>query len=126
MRLLVVEDDVHMRTAYARYLAAAGYEVRMALTAEEAMTLLEHEAPFDVVLLDIRLDGQSGWSVAGFMQASEKHRATPIIVISGLDPDEIREGANSYARLLTRAAIIMGKPIDGDKLLAMIKRVTGT
>lgn len=125
MRVLVVEDDVHMRTAFARFLAAAGYEVAMAFTAEAAMTLLGHERSFDVVLLDIKLDGQSGWAVAGFMQAHDKHRNTPIIVVSGLEPEEIREGAFAYAHLLSRAAVILSKPVDGDKLLDMIERVTG-
>lgn len=125
MRVLVVEDDVHMRTAFARFLASAGYEVAMAFTAEAAMTLLSQERAFDVVLLDIKLDGQSGWSVAGFMQAQSRHRDTPIIVVSGLEPEEIRQGAMSYANLLSKAAIIMGKPIDGEELLDMIEKVTG-
>lgn len=125
VRVLVVEDDVHMRTAFDRYLKSAGYEVSMAFNAEAALTLLTHERAFDVVLLDIKLDGQSGWAVAGFMQAHERHRQTPIIVISGLEPEEIRQGAFAYAHLLARAAIIMSKPVDGDRLLDMIERVTG-
>lgn len=125
VRVLVVEDDAFMRTLFASHLKSAGYEVMMAFTAEAAMTLLSQERAFDVVLLDIRLDGQSGWTVAGFMQAHERHRQTPIIVVSGLDPDEIRQGAFAYAHLLARAAIIMSKPVDRDRLLDMIERVTG-
>jgi CheY-like chemotaxis protein len=123
-RVLLVEDDPHLRTAMSRLLMQAGHEVVQAFTAEAAMGLLAKEKPFNVVLLDIMLDGQSGWVVAGYMQARNDLREIPIIIVSGLEPEEIREGARHYANIISRAALIVGKPVDGDYLLDLISRVT--
>lgn len=126
MRILVVEDDAFMRTALQRVLTQAGHDVTQAFNATAAMDLLSSET-FDVVLLDILLGPgtQTGWSVAGFMQAHERTRNVPIIVLSGLAPEEVRAGAHRYANLLSKAAIILGKPVDGDDLLNTIDRVCG-
>lgn len=124
MHILIVEDDPHVRTAMTRLLRQAGHEVVAAFTAEAAMGLLAKEQ-IDLVLLDIMLGdgGASGWSVAGFMQSRESLRKVPIIVVSAMDPEDIREGAKAYANLLAQAAIIVGKPVDADELLTMIERV---
>jgi CheY-like chemotaxis protein len=126
LKILVVEDDPLTRSALQRLLNMAGHEVQFAFTAEAAMTLLLHEPKFDAVLLDILLGphgDQTGWAVAGFMQAHAHTRDVPIVVISGMDPDDIREGAKSYANLLAKAALIIGKPVDADKLLSMLEQL---
>lgn len=127
MRILVVEDDAFMRKALIAYLGKVpGYVVSQAFTVDGALAILRQEPAFDVVLLDIQLDHQSGWSVVSHIKSDEKHSATPVIVISGLDTAAIHQGAMNYGGLLARTSIIMGKPVDGDKLLEMIRRVTGT
>lgn len=125
MKILIVEDDAQVRTALDRVLRKSGHEVSQAFTAEAAMRLLATES-FDVVLLDIVLGNEhslSGWTVAGFMQTTQRLRDVRIIIISGLKPDQIRDGARQYANLLETASIIISKPLDFDILEVVLAGV---
>ena len=56
--VLVVEDDVLIRMAIAEYLRDCGYKVIEAVSADEALAVLEHiEAKLDVVFSDIEMPG---------------------------------------------------------------------
>lgn len=127
MRILIVEDNADTRQALQRALTREGHVVTMAFTAPAAINLLASEALFDLVLLDIILDenrtAPTGWAVAGFMQADRQLRKVPIIVISALEPEAVRSGAQSYANVLTSAVMILGKPVDLDDLLGAIVRI---
>lgn len=124
LRILMVEDDVHVRTAMTRLLRQAGHDVTAAFTATAAISLLAKEPPPDIVLLDILLDGEFGWSVAGYMLADDRLKHIPIVIVSALEPEAIRQGAMRYANLLSTASLIIEKPVDGTHLLDVIDRVT--
>jgi CheY-like chemotaxis protein len=128
VRILLVEDDEDDRFVTERTLRRdrRSHDLVMAFTAEAAMRILEVEPRFDAVLLDIQLGhgALDGWSVAGYMQAIPKHRDVPIIILSGMPPEGIREGARRYTNLLASATVILGKPIKADELVRVIERVT--
>lgn len=58
-RILVVDDETSIRLLYTQELADEGYEVVAAATIEEAVEKLQG-APFDLVVLDIKLKSESG------------------------------------------------------------------
>jgi DNA-binding NtrC family response regulator len=58
-RILVVDDDAPIRRTFDEHLTEAGYEVRTAVNAEEALALLEEFDPA-LVVTDIRMPGMSG------------------------------------------------------------------
>ncbi len=62
LRILVVDDEEVIRDVLATLLEKEGYEVAVASTAGEALTLFEAE-PYDVVLLDLMLPDRSGLDV---------------------------------------------------------------
>jgi CheY-like chemotaxis protein len=62
-RILLVEDDATLAGLLARALEANGNRVDAVATAEEAQQLLEHGPAPSLVLLDINLPGESGWSL---------------------------------------------------------------
>jgi len=80
--ILTVEDEENIRRLLAVNLQARGHEVLEARSAEEGLPLLSTE-PVDLVLLDIRLPGQSGWSMLEAMQQQPELRDIPVIVVSG-------------------------------------------
>ena len=57
--LLIVEDDHDLRELLATGLAASGFSVEKAASAEASLTFLEAQR-FDVVLVDLNLPGMSG------------------------------------------------------------------
>jgi two-component system response regulator PhoP len=59
MRMLIVEDDAHLRTQVARHFSASGWVVEEAVDGEEAR-FLGAEHPYDMVIVDLGLPGISG------------------------------------------------------------------
>jgi two-component system, cell cycle sensor histidine kinase and response regulator CckA len=63
-RVLIVEDEESNRTLAERVLTAAGYEIRAAANAQEALALIARERRFDLFLLDIMMPGMQGTELA--------------------------------------------------------------
>ncbi len=126
MKILIVEDEPITRRALDRILIGlCHHNVVQASTAAEALDILANQTDFDVVLLDINLgDGDRGWPVAAFMQIKPELKNIPLIVVSGMHPEDIREGARIYVNTLSHAALILGKPISKEELLKAIELVT--
>ena len=56
--ILLVEDDVLLRMSFSQYLRECGYKVVEAVSADEAMTVLQHqEITIDVVFSNVELPG---------------------------------------------------------------------
>jgi len=58
--VVVVEDEILIRAATARYLRECGCTVFEAATAEECLDLLEAERSVEIVFADIKLPGRDG------------------------------------------------------------------
>lgn len=61
-RILVVDDEEHLRLLYEKELKKDGYEVDLAASGKEALKKFENEKP-DLVLLDIKMPGMDGLEV---------------------------------------------------------------
>jgi two-component system KDP operon response regulator KdpE len=113
-RILLVEDDVALRTSVRQILERSGYEVRVAADGAAGVRELESTA-FEVVLLDIGLPFVDGWRILGTLEGK---RLPSVIVISarGEERDKVRAldmGADDY----------LAKPFGADELLARIRVV---
>ncbi len=96
-RILVVDDEPQIRKALGVNLRARGYEVDMAATGEEALTLAAGNHP-DLVLLDIGLPGIDGVEV---VEGLRGWTTVPIIMLSVRDAEEdkvraLDAGADDY------------------------------
>lgn len=112
--ILVVDDDTLLRRSLAFNLEKAGYRVRAAGNAEEALTLARDDTP-DLVLLDIGLPGMDGLDALRVLQ---REFGIPVIFLTARrrELDEVlglELGADDYVT----------KPFDIDVLLARIKAV---
>jgi DNA-binding NtrC family response regulator len=77
--ILIVDDDSLICEMLCDLLSEQ-HSCDMALTAEEAMTLMR-KGSYDVVISDIAMPEMSGIDLLGFIRAN--HPATPVIVITG-------------------------------------------
>jgi len=68
-------------------------ELRRAKNGDEAVSLIEAEAP-DLMLLDLKMPGRSGHEVLAFVKGREDLRSIPIAVLTSSDRDE--DMARSY------------------------------
>ena len=85
-RILIVDDEEALREALRTYLALEGYDTAVAASAEEAMRM--DLASFDLVLLDIMMDGMSGTEMAARMKADPATAAVPVIFLTARDSDD--------------------------------------
>ncbi len=80
--ILVVEDDVLVRSIVAAYLRECGFDVIEANGADEALRVLQADVPVDVVFSDVNMPG----SMDGFGLAQWVRRERPwlkVILTSG-------------------------------------------
>ena len=78
LRLLVVEDDDHIRTALRWALEDEGYDVAEAVSGEDAIAAVAVAAP-DLMVVDLMLGSTDGFAV---IREVRREHALPIIVVS--------------------------------------------
>ena len=84
--VIVVEDEILVRAATARYLREAGCLVFEASSAEECLDLLASERSIDVVFADIRLPRRSGLDLVRSIKQTHPH--VGIVLTTGAKLDE--------------------------------------
>ena len=112
--VLIVDDEKAIREAMEEFIQMAGFDVRTAVSAEEAIAVLE-ETSIDVVITDIMMSGMSGLELTGIIK---KNYNSDVIVMTGFCADysyeeAINKGANDF----------VFKPIRFEELLLRLKRV---
>jgi two-component system KDP operon response regulator KdpE len=111
-KILVVEDEPHIRRLLRATMQRAGHEVIEAEDARQAIARLDIERP-DIVLLDLGLPDRDGLELIG---AIRLRSAAIVIVVSARD-----DGAEKVAALDLGADDYVTKPFDTDELLARIR-----
>jgi len=114
-RLLLVEDDEPLAGLLSAHLRARGYAVTVAPTAEAAQVELAGDTRPDLLLLDINLPGETGWSLLRSDAFATAGRP-PVIVASAMSvsPARLREfGVAGY----------LPKPFALDTLRSTIERL---
>jgi DNA-binding NtrC family response regulator len=104
-RILVVDDQLAVREVLGAMLELAGYEVRQASNGREAMEVLA-AAEYDLMLLDVNLPGQSGWTV--LEQARTAVPGLPVLMISDerYEDEALKRGAVAFlAKPYRRSAL---------------------
>jgi len=114
-KILVVDDDLRIRSLLERYLKEQGYMVRSAADSVQMDRFLEREN-YHLLVLDLMLPGEDGLSICKRLRAKEN--AIPIIMLTakGDEVDKIiglELGADDY----------LSKPFNPRELLARIKAV---
>jgi DNA-binding response OmpR family regulator len=89
---LLIEDDLPLASIISKHLNARGHLTRVAASAEEATEMIRGGYRPTIVLLDINLPGESGWSFlrAGTLEAAG---GPPVFVVSAtaVPPSRLRE-----------------------------------
>ena len=109
-RILLVDDDYSIRRLLFRVLTGERYQVLSAANGEEAMELANGNR-VDLMLLDLKLAGQSGWDT--FKQLTTQNPFLPVVIITARPNQLFRAAASG-------AAALMEKPLDLPKLLRTI------
>lgn len=83
MHLLIVEDDIEMRTMITEFLRHKGFKVSTASNEEEMYRVIK-ASRIDLILLDIMLGGENGIEICEKLRTQN---SIPIILVSALSAD---------------------------------------
>lgn len=114
-KILVVDDDVHVRMMLEAVLESEGYSVVLAHSGPEALAMMKEEQP-SLVLLDYMMPGMNGLDV--LREIKKSHGQTKVIMVTGHGNEKL---ANEM--LKSGAADYIQKPFAMDQLLSSVKRV---
>ena len=109
MEILILEDDLDVRTVYASALQGAGHHVRVYSSFEDARKALRESVP-DGLLTDVRVGSYNGLQLALLFRAMAENG--PILVVSGHDDAVIQEEARRIP------AVFRVKPVSIDAILS--------
>lgn len=118
LKLLVVEDHALVREGLVRLLGQIedGVVVRESRDFESALTVLDEEGDFDLILLDLALPGIDGF--AGLDILRRRYPAIPVAVVSAFDD------MPTVTRVMNLGASgFIPKAFSGESLLAAVREV---
>jgi len=115
-RLLLCDDSPVERLALAHYLRSHGYQVDEAGDGTSALAFLKNR-PVDLLLLDLQMPEVNGFDVLNYI--AEHRRALPVILLSGMPPDEIQSEI-SHLRTPELPPLFI-KPVNPEQLVEMVE-----
>ena len=110
-KVLVVDDSLSVRKVVERALLGRQMEVVCAATGSEAMERFDRDEP-DIVVCDVLMPDKDGYEICEFVKRHPRLGATPVLLMSGIVNDEVRERA---ARV--KSADVLSKPFAAEDLL---------
>ena len=113
--ILLVEDRESLRSMLAETLGREGYGVEAVATGDEAVRRLSEGRRYALVLTDLKLPGADGLAVLEAALAADA--ALPVVLLTGYGTVE-----TAVAAMKKGAADFLGKPVDVDLLLLLVKR----
>ena len=81
--VLVVDDEMDIRTFISTLLESNGYKLRLAENGEQGMQKLKDEPP-DLVTLDVMMPKESGIKMYRDIKTNPEYENIPVLIISGL------------------------------------------
>lgn len=115
-RALVVDDEEEIAELVAEELEDHGYEVSIRNSGAMAISLLEKDKAFDIIVSDVRMPYGDGMEILSFLNGNQLK--IPIIFVTGFADTSDEEALKRGARA------ILKKPVDFSELVKCIKRNT--
>jgi CheY-like chemotaxis protein/two-component sensor histidine kinase len=117
VRVLVVDDETHVREVLIEALEAEGCEVVAAQSGEIALALYEqYEGKFDAVFTDIGMPEMSGWELC--TEIRERSKTIPLAIISGW-----ADAISVQTRNAVNADWVVAKPFDINKICGIAQEI---
>ena len=119
-RVLVAEDEPHIRRVLVSLLESGGMDVEPAENGTRAMDLLAGDNPYRMALLDIMMPGMTGLEVLKNLRSLPHRAELPVIILTAKGQDADRELAFRLG-----ASDFVTKPFSPKKLLVRINQLLG-
>lgn len=113
-RILVVDDEEHVRGLFSRILQKEGYEVQCASSGNEAIDKLANDS-FDLVVTDLKMNGIDGLDLVKKVKGANQELS--FILISGYGTAQ-----TALAAAREGVDVFLMKPIDIAELKSAVKK----
>lgn len=120
-RILLIEDDKFLVKIYSNKLTLSGFDVEIAINADEGLRKVMNRRP-DAILLDLILPGKDGFEfLSDLSKIKENTPRIPVVILSNLGQDIDRErtkelGASDY---------LIKSNVSLEDIVTTAKRLTG-
>ena len=94
-RVLLVDDKLFFRDMLAPIIAASGYEINTADSAESAMAAIRRGGKFDAILTDLDMPNINGYELTRMIREIPTYAHTPIIALDAFAGEEVTSAANN-------------------------------
>lgn len=114
-KILVVDDDLRLRSLLERFLKEQGYQVRTVADGQQMDRYLEREN-YHLIVLDLMLPGEDGFTICRRLRAADNDIPIIMLTAKGDEVDKVlglELGADDY----------LSKPFSPRELAARIKAV---
>ena len=117
VRVMVVDDETHVREVLIEALEAEGCEVVSAQSGEIALALFDqYEGKFDAVFTDIGMPSMNGWELVTEIRGRSK--SMPIAIISGW-----ADAISLQTKNAVKADWVVAKPFDIDRISKIAQEI---
>lgn len=113
-KILLVEDDNFLSELLSNKLIESQATVTRAANGEEAISIVKSNPKFDLILLDLMLPKIGGFEVMEAINADEKTKGSPIIILSNLgQKNDVEKGVSLGAKkFLVKAILSLDEIVD--------------
>ena len=108
--ILIVDDDVHIRSLISEILNARGHRTATAVNGLQALQVLDEQGPWDVVVTDYHMPVLDGMELVKALAERRSGGPIPAVMVSG-DP---------YALAIREVFTALPKPVDREELLTAV------
>jgi DNA-binding response OmpR family regulator len=117
-RILVADDEPHIRRILATFLETSGFIVDQASDGMEAMNLLEGPTSYVMAFLDIMMPDRTGLDVLEAARLLPHRAGLPVVILTAKGQDADRQAAFALG-----ADEFITKPFSPKKLLARVHEI---
>jgi CheY-like chemotaxis protein len=112
-KILVIEDDTSIRELLVELLEAEGFHVVSATNGQEAVSILEKQSTFDLILVDLMMPVMDGYSFRAEQLKHPLWSKIPTVVMSA--------EANAKEKMKPfQISAFLSKPVDLETILKTI------
>ena len=119
-RVLVVEDDKFLGTAYRAVMTKAGFEFELATDGEEALRVLKDWKP-EIILLDLVMPRMDGFATLEALKKDPTLATIPVLVASNLGQKEDLDRAMGMGAV----GFIIKSDSSPEEIISRIKSIIG-
>jgi CheY-like chemotaxis protein len=118
--IMVVDDDTDLVEQITEALKTEGYRVAPFTDSVEAMNQVQEIMP-DLVLLDLRMDGHSGFELANRIAHRPETSHIPVIAMTGY----YKEGTHEGLMHIVGIRECLMKPFDLERMIGLVESLIG-